>query len=133
VISREIPDKPYFRIGEVADIVGVKASVLRYWETEFRSVRPEKTKTNQRVYSRKHVERLVEIRRLLYDQGFTIAGARKRLREGGAVENEGEAEAGEGAGEALPSAAAAGRTQRAVQKAIDETKDLLRLCDESAN
>jgi DNA-binding transcriptional MerR regulator len=127
--AREIPDKPYFRIGEVADIVGVKASVLRYWETEFKSIRPEKTKTNQRVYSRKHVERLVEIRRLLYEQGFTIAGARKRLREGP------EPEAGDdGEGETVvASAAAASRAQRAVQKAIDETKELLRLCDEWAN
>jgi DNA-binding transcriptional MerR regulator len=125
--AREIPDKPYFRIGEVADIVGVKASVLRYWETEFKSVRPEKTKTNQRVYSRKHVERLVEIRRLLYEQGFTIAGARKRLREGLAGEDAPEVDDRD---ESLTSAAAVSRAQRAVQKAIDETKELLRLCDE---
>jgi DNA-binding transcriptional MerR regulator len=124
--AREIPDKPYFRIGEVADIVGVKASVLRYWETEFKSIRPEKTKTNQRVYSRKHVERLIEIRRLLYEQGFTIAGARKRLREGGPDGDESDSEAEEIASASAGSA----KAQRGVQKAIEETKELLRLCDE---
>src|SRR5262245_3315229 len=79
-----IPDKSYFKIGEVARIVGVKPSVLRFWETEFPTVRPEKSRTNQRLYARRHVERLCTIRELLYDQKFTIAGARRQMREPGA-------------------------------------------------
>ena len=128
--ERRVPDKPYFKIGEVADIVGVKASVLRYWETEFRSIKPEKTRTNQRVYTRKGVERILRIRELLYDQGFTIAGARKRLREPGAeADAEDGAEAGEGASAASGPLRPA-RTLQAIDKAIRETRELLRLCDE---
>lgn len=75
--------KLYFRIGEVAKRVGVEPHVLRYWETEFRSIRPQKSSRGQRVYSRRDVETLLRVRELLYDEGYTIAGARKRLREGG--------------------------------------------------
>lgn len=75
--------KLYFRIGEVAKRVGVEPHVLRYWESEFRSVRPQKSARGQRVYSRRDVETLLKVRELLYDQGYTIAGARKKLREGG--------------------------------------------------
>src|SRR5262245_37800915 len=78
----QVPDKPYFKIGEVAAIAGVAASVLRFWETQFRSLRPEKTRTNQRVYARKHVELALRIKELLYDRGYTIAGAKRRLAEG---------------------------------------------------
>ena len=86
---QEIPDKPYFKIGEVAALAGVAPSVLRFWETEFRSLKPQKSKTNQRVYTRKHAELVLQIRELLYDRGFTISGARKKLREGGGpVESE---------------------------------------------
>jgi len=75
--------KLYFRIGEVAKRVGVEPHVLRYWETEFRSIRPQKSAKGQRVYSRRDVETLLKVRELLYEQGYTIAGARKKLREGG--------------------------------------------------
>jgi DNA-binding transcriptional MerR regulator len=78
--SPEIPDKAYFRIGEVAELAGVAPSVLRFWETQFRTLKPEKTRTNQRVYARRHVELALEIRTLLYDRGFTIAGARRHLQ-----------------------------------------------------
>lgn len=76
-------DKLYYRIGEVAQLVGVEPHVLRYWETEFRSIRPQKSASGQRVYSRRDVETLVRVKGLLYGQGFTIAGAKKKLREGG--------------------------------------------------
>jgi DNA-binding transcriptional MerR regulator len=75
-----IPEKIYFRIGEVAHLVGVEPHVLRYWEHEFRSIRPTKSQRGQRVYSRRDVEHLRRIRTLLYEQGFTIAGAKKALR-----------------------------------------------------
>ena len=128
--EREIPDKPYFKIGEVADIVGVKASVLRYWETEFKSIKPEKTRTNQRVYSRKGVERILRIRELLYDRGFTIAGARRKLREPGPDSDADDASEGEGAGGVDGGSLRPARQQQAIDKAIRETRELLRLCDD---
>jgi DNA-binding transcriptional MerR regulator len=76
-----IPDKPYFKIGETALLCGVKPYVLRYWETEFRSVKPQKTRSQQRLYRKKDVEHLLRIRHLLYEERFTIEGARGRLRE----------------------------------------------------
>jgi DNA-binding transcriptional MerR regulator len=81
VSDREPPVKLYYRIGEVSEIVGVEPHVLRYWETEFRSIRPQKSRKGQRIYSRKDVEKLLRVKDLLYNHGFTIAGARKRLRE----------------------------------------------------
>jgi DNA-binding transcriptional MerR regulator len=82
--NRELPVKLYYRIGEVSEIVGVEPHVLRYWETEFRSIRPQKSRKGQRIYSRRDVDKLLKVKDLLYSHGFTIAGARKRLREGGA-------------------------------------------------
>ncbi|MEZ4224197.1 MAG: MerR family transcriptional regulator [Polyangiaceae bacterium] len=82
--SEKLPVKLYYRIGEVADIVGVEPHVLRYWETEFRSIRPQKSRKGQRVYSRRDVEKLLNVKDLLYTHGFTIAGARKQLRDGSA-------------------------------------------------
>ena len=75
----EIPDKLYFRIGEVSKLVGVKPYVLRYWESEFSGLTPKKSGTGHRLYRRKEVELLLEIKRLLYDKRFTIEGARKTL------------------------------------------------------
>jgi DNA-binding transcriptional MerR regulator len=77
----ELPNKLYFRIGEVARIVGVKPYVLRYWETEFAVLKPGKTPSRHRLYRRRDVELLLEIKHLLYEEGFTIAGAKKRLKE----------------------------------------------------
>lgn len=71
--------KLFYRIGEVAQIVGVEVHVLRYWETEFPSVRPMRSRKGQRVYSRRDVELLLEIRRLLKVERLTVEGARKRL------------------------------------------------------
>ena len=82
--DRQVPVKLYYRIGEVSEIVGVEPHVLRYWETEFRSIRPQKSRKGQRIYSRRDVDKLLKVKELLYSHGFTIAGARKRLREGGA-------------------------------------------------
>lgn len=75
-----IPNKLYFRIGEVAGLLSVKPYVLRYWETEFPDIRPAKSKSGQRLYKRRDVELLVHIKELLYGERFTINGARKRLR-----------------------------------------------------
>jgi DNA-binding transcriptional MerR regulator len=78
-----LPAKVYFRIGEVAELVGVEPHVLRYWEREFRAIRPTKSAKGQRVYSRRDVENLMRVRELLYREGFTIAGAKKKLQRAG--------------------------------------------------
>src|ERR1700740_3838003 len=78
-----IPDKLYFRIGEVADLCRLPAYVLRFWETEFPQLKPVKSSTGQRMYRRRDVESVVRIKRLLYEDGFTIAGARQHLRDEG--------------------------------------------------
>lgn len=75
-----VPDKLYFKIGEVSRLVGVEPYVLRYWETEFSDVAPVKSRTNQRLYRRKDVQTLLTIRNLLHRERFTIEGARKRLK-----------------------------------------------------
>ncbi|MGB9236555.1 MAG: MerR family transcriptional regulator [Terriglobales bacterium] len=76
-----IPDKLYFRIGEVARLCRLPAYVLRFWETEFPQLKPVKGSTGQRMYRRRDVESVVRIKKLLYEDGFTIAGARVQLRE----------------------------------------------------
>jgi DNA-binding transcriptional MerR regulator len=78
--QEQLPDKLYFKIGEVADIVGVKPYVLRYWESEFSVIKPAKTRSKHRLYRRKDVETLLQIKQLLHEQRFTIEGARKRLK-----------------------------------------------------
>ena len=80
---QEIPDKLYFRIGEVSQLAGVKPYVLRFWENEFPSLMPRKSGTGQRLYRRKDVETVLEIKRLLYEKRFTIEGARKFLESRG--------------------------------------------------
>jgi DNA-binding transcriptional MerR regulator len=74
-----VSKKLYYKIREVCEIVGVEAHVLRYWETEFPALSPPKSKSGQRTYRPKDIELLLQIRKLLYEDGFTIAGARKRL------------------------------------------------------
>jgi DNA-binding transcriptional MerR regulator len=83
VPGRDLPDKLFFKIGEVAQIVGVRPHVLRYWESEFAALRPLKTRGSHRVYRRRDVELAVLVRRLLHEEGLTIAGAKRRLRESG--------------------------------------------------
>jgi DNA-binding transcriptional MerR regulator len=87
VDSQDIPDKLYFRIGEVGKLLGVKPYVLRYWESVFSGLAPKKSGTGHRLYRRKEVELLLEIKRLLYDKRFTIEGARKTLEGRGKVKS----------------------------------------------
>lgn len=77
----KIPEKIFFKIGEVCELVGVQAHVLRYWETEFSMLAPQKNRSGQRTYRRRDVEIALRIKELLYDEKFTIAGAKKRLAE----------------------------------------------------
>lgn len=78
-MTPKIPDKVYFKIGEVARIVEVETHVLRFWETEFPQARPERTQSKQRRYKRRHIELFLEIKRLLYEEQYTIPGAKKKL------------------------------------------------------
>ena len=77
----EIPDRKYYKIGEVASIVGVPAHVLRFWETEFKNIRPQRTSSGQRLYRRKDLELVLRIKHYLHEKRFTIQGARNALKE----------------------------------------------------
>ncbi|OGQ55063.1 MAG: hypothetical protein A3J24_10010 [Deltaproteobacteria bacterium RIFCSPLOWO2_02_FULL_53_8] len=77
----QIPEKLYFKIGEVARISRVKPHVLRYWETEFKIISPKKSLTKQRVYTRRDIEIIIEIKRLLYKEKYTLEGAKKKIAE----------------------------------------------------
>lgn len=85
-----IPDKLYFRIGEVSELTRTKAFVLRYWETEFPTLKPVKSPKGHRLYRREDVNTVLRIKRLLYDEGFTIAGARRHLADPPALPNGGD-------------------------------------------
>jgi DNA-binding transcriptional MerR regulator len=78
-MTNAIPDKMYLRIGEVSEITGLPSSVLRYWESEFSSLAPKKSSTGQRLYTKKDIEQVLEIKKLLYAEKLTIEGARKRI------------------------------------------------------
>ncbi len=118
-----VPKKLYYKIREVCDIVGVDAHVLRFWESEFPALAPPKSKTGQRTYRPKDIELLLRIKKLLYEEGFTIAGARKRLSTGsGEAESAVEDSAG--------AAAAANRVPgtdrlRAVRRELEKMLTLL--------
>jgi len=115
-----IPDKLYFRIGEVARLCRLPAYVLRFWETEFPQLKPGKSGTGQRMYRRRDVETVVRIKQLLHDDGFTIAGARQLLR--------GEARPGKGQ-DALPFASRPSRDgMRQVRQGLKEIMGMLSAC-----
>jgi DNA-binding transcriptional MerR regulator len=107
-------DKAHFRIGEVSRLTGTKSFVLRYWETEFPMLQPVKSPSGHRLYRRQDVEMVLRIKRLLYDEGFTIAGARRHLRETN----------GNAGGE--PAGASSGAGQLLSRKALLDLRDTLR-------
>ena len=126
-----LPNKPYFRIGEVAELLGVETHVLRYWEAEFPQLSPTRAPSGQRLYRRPDVEKLVVVRRLLHQEGYTIAGARRRLEEMARDP----APAPEGQGRLFPvappdpapaQAPEAGPPRAVVAEVLTELKDLLR-------
>ena len=78
-MEREIPNKLFFKIGEVCEITDTQPYVLRYWESEFPALAPAKNSSGQRIYRRRDIETVLRIKQLLYEEGFTIAGAKKRL------------------------------------------------------
>jgi DNA-binding transcriptional MerR regulator len=117
----DLPPKNLFRIGEVSRLTATKAFVLRYWETEFPMLQPVKAPSGHRLYRREDIETVLEIKRLLYEEGFTIAGARKHLAEGGRAGN-GNGQAASGAPETL---APAPRGSTAQRKRLIELRDEL--------
>ena len=97
--TQTLTEKEFYRIGEVSRLTALKPFVLRYWETEFPMLEPVKSPSGHRLYRQEDVEMVLRIKRLLYDEGFTIAGARRHLREqNGAGESDGSASAAGGAG-----------------------------------
>ncbi len=80
-VNGHIPNKLYFKIGEVSKITRIQPYVLRYWESEFKTIKPSRTKSKQRIYRKNDVEIILEIKRMLYEEKLTIAGARKKLQE----------------------------------------------------
>ncbi len=131
----DLPQKSFFRIGEVAQLTQTKAFVLRYWETEFPSLHPVKSPSGHRLYRRQDVETILEIKRLLYDEGFTIAGARRRLRRPAASASSAARSASSdpsGTSGASPAASqdsplAPARTRAALSAVRDELRDILTL------
>jgi DNA-binding transcriptional MerR regulator len=133
--SPEIPDKLYFRIGDVARLAGIKPYVLRFWETEFPALGPRKSGSGHRLYRRKDVEMVLEIKRLLYEQRFTIEGARKFLEARARAESQAmaakpskrrSAKAASAASSVAPGKAQADLFGDASSAALDLVRDLVR-------
>jgi len=127
-----IPAKRYFTIGEVAELCGVKPHVLRYWEQEFTQLRPMKRRGNRRYYQHHEVLMIRRIRDLLYDQGFTISGARNRLQDGPWTDDESAADPSEspvdGAAPSVPAVPTSVSTSvdaAAIRKELREIRELL--------
>jgi len=123
-----VAEKLYYRIGEVCEIVGVEPHVLRYWETEFPSLAPPKNKAGQRTYRPKDIELLLTIRKLLYEEGFTIAGARKQLSRSTRSERSPALSAGQIPVDAAPKPAPAAPAQR-LNQAREELENILTLLE----
>jgi len=128
-MDKGIPNKLFFKIGEVCEITDTQPYVLRYWESEFSALAPAKNSSGQRIYRRKDIETVLRIKQLLYDEGFTIAGAKKRL--------ESEASGRETTPEPGPSgrataAPADDRTRTVLFEVKDQLHEILTLLDKGA-
>jgi|SRR5277367_5965675 len=120
-------EKDFYRIGEVSRLTNLKPFVLRYWETEFPMLEPVKSPSGHRLYRQEDVEMVLRIKRLLYDEGFTIAGARRHLREqNGAVDAEGVSGSTGGAGLAAGGGSGEGSAQLLGRKMLLDLRDTLR-------
>jgi DNA-binding transcriptional MerR regulator len=116
-------EKDFYRIGEVSRLTALKPFVLRYWETEFPMLEPVKSSSGHRLYRQEDVEMVLRIKRLLYDEGFTIAGARRHLRE---QNGDGESSGPAGAGAGSTGVAAEGTAQLLSRKMLLDLRDTLR-------
>ena len=138
-----IPEKLFFKIGEVCELAGVQAHVLRYWESEFPMLAPQKNRAGQRVYRKRDVEMALRIKELLYEDQYTIAGAKKRLtnelRGGGKLKVVGSEEDGQtdtpatelnGEGELFPTAVPPSYTRSVAPRTVEERQGLKQLASE---
>jgi len=125
--ARELPEKSLFRIGEVSRLTATKTFVLRYWESEFPTLQPVKSPSGHRLYRREDIETVFEIKRLLYEEGFTIAGARKHLADqNGASESAAHGEARHAVARSAEAPAKHGPASRAHRKfLLDLHEELL--------
>jgi DNA-binding transcriptional MerR regulator len=139
-----IPEKLFFKIGEVCELTDTQPYVLRFWESEFPQLAPKKNRSGQRIYSSEDIEVVQEIKRLLYDSGFTIAGARKQLEQEGVSppkttpapqESKAEKSTGKAAAEALKQAAPEDRPVahegNRRQDALQQLREILALMKET--
>ena len=125
--TQTLTEKEFYRIGEVSRLTALKPFVLRYWETEFPMLEPVKSPSGHRLYRQEDVEMVLRIKRLLYDEGFTIAGARRHLREqNGAGESDGAAGVSGGSGLAAGGSASEGTAQLLSRKMLLDLRDTLR-------
>jgi DNA-binding transcriptional MerR regulator len=124
-LSAEISDKLYYPIREVAQITGVEPYVLRFWEKEFPMIRPPKGGTGHRRYRRKDIEAILEIKRLLYDEGFTIAGARSRLQNPEKPADSSRAAASAAQQKKLPYTPSSGAVLQRVRRELNEILTIL--------
>jgi DNA-binding transcriptional MerR regulator len=122
-VAQPTIEKDFYRIGEVSRLTALKPFVLRYWETEFPMLEPVKSSSGHRLYRQEDVEMVLRIKRLLYDEGFTIAGARRHLRE---QNGDGESSGAAGCGGGSTGAAAEGAAQLLSRKMLLDLRDTLR-------
>jgi DNA-binding transcriptional MerR regulator len=129
--KKDIPNKLFFKIGEVCEITDTQPYVLRYWESEFPALAPAKNSSGQRIYRRRDIETVLRIKQLLYDEGFTIAGAKKRLETelAGRANTPASESAGEGA-TSTPAAPGAGdHAVQALREVRTQLREILTLLD----
>ncbi len=125
--TQTIVEKDFYRIGEVSRLTNLKPFVLRYWETEFPMLEPVKSPSGHRLYRQEDVEMVLRIKRLLYDEGFTIAGARRHLREqNGSAESDGATGGGSATGNGSGAGEGAGVGQMLNRKMLLDLRDTLR-------
>ena len=127
-MERKIPNKLFFKIGEVCEITDTQPYVLRYWESEFPALAPAKNTSGQRIYRRRDIETVLRIKQLLYEEGFTIAGAKKRLEMemAGRTPTPGSAPPGGNGGDG---AGGSDATKKALHEIRDQLREILTLLD----
>jgi DNA-binding transcriptional MerR regulator len=131
-MERKIPNKLFFKIGEVCEITDTQPYVLRYWESEFPALAPAKNTSGQRIYRRRDIETVLRIKQLLYEEGFTIAGAKKRLEMemAGRTPTPSSAPPGGNGGDgAAASASGSDATKKALHEVRDQLREILTLLD----
>jgi len=131
-MERKIPNKLFFKIGEVCEITDTQPYVLRYWESEFPALAPAKNTSGQRIYRRRDIETVLRIKQLLYEEGFTIAGAKKRLEMemAGRTPTPSSAPPGGNGGDgASASASGSEATKKALHEVRDQLREILTLLD----